>query len=92
MSQHPWVNEYIKQTIDSIRKQLEQPNADISSVDVVVNGGGKAERFKLEFMSAAALVDASVTWSQADPFLVSLELVLGDLILWKLILSKFFEI
>merc|ERR1712096_605180 len=81
-SQHPWVNEYIRKVVDSLRTHLAQPDTDLDSVDIVVAGKGEQkERFRLEFCSQALLGSSSSDRWQSDQFLVGLEMSLASVLL-----------
>ena len=82
MSQHPWVNGYIRKVVDSLRIQLTKPDTDLDSVDIVlVATGGQVERFRLEFGSLGALDSSSLARMQSDQFLIGLEMSLASLLL-----------
>ena len=82
MSQHPWVNEYIKKVVDSLRENLTQPDTDIDSVDIVVSAtDGQMERFRLEFGGLDVLSITSSARIQSDEFMVGLEMSLASLLL-----------
>jgi len=71
MSVHPWVNEYITKTVDSIDAYIRSPEADLNSVMIVLSQCGKVHRkIQLEF----DLQEVLRTVSPHDEFLVQLEL------------------
>ena len=82
MSQHPWVNEYIRKVVDGLRENLTQPDTDVDSVDIVVSAtDGQMERFRLEFGSLDVLSSTSSARMQSDEFMVGLEMSLASLLL-----------
>ena len=78
MSKHPWVNNYIEETLETLHKHLLSEVTDFDSVDVIVtNHGLVKERFKLEF--------AKITFNNVnlapDTFSSEFELGLASILL-----------
>ena len=51
MSTHPWVNNYIESTMDTIKKQLTKDEPDFDNIEVIIADQGEVvlRRYKLEF-------------------------------------------
>ena len=55
MSNHPWVNNYIEQILETLKKNINNEKTDFDSVDVVIShkARDRKDRFKLEFQKKA---------------------------------------
>ena len=58
MSEHPSVNEFIKEITEGINNQLSDPEADIEGVVLVITRGNKTDqKFRLAFPGFKSLMD-----------------------------------
>ena len=76
MSQHPWVNKYIDQVMETINKYLYSEETDFDSIDIVISEDGKVtECYKLEFANLDQIKHTQ------DEYLHRIELSLASILL-----------
>ena len=79
MSPYHWVIQYIKHTTDSIRKQLNQYDADLACIDIVLKCG-EGTNFWLDILHAAVLMITVDTLNESDSFLLSFGVSVASLL------------
>jgi len=71
MSSHPWVNDYITKTVESVSNALKKPDTDIDSVVIVVAEQARpVERYLVEMERCSLQKSLGL----GDEFLVQLEM------------------